>query len=82
MPFTYILRCADGTLYAGWTTNLERRLLAHQAGKASKYTRTRLPVALVYCQEHATTQEARRQEAAIRRLRRKEKLTLIGSRES
>lgn len=82
MPFTYILRCADGTLYTGWTTNLERRLLAHQAGKASKYTRTRLPVALVYYQEHATTQEARRQEAAIRRLRRKEKLKLIGSRES
>lgn len=79
MPHTYILRCSDGTLYAGWTSDLERRLRAHQAGKGSRYTRARLPVTLAYCCEHATPQEARRQEAAIRRLRRNEKLRLISS---
>lgn len=79
MPYTYILRCADGTLYTGWTTDVERRLRDHQAGRGSRYTRTRLPVTLVYHQEHASTQEARRQEAAIRRLSRSEKLRLIGA---
>lgn len=77
MPFTYILRCADGTLYTGWTVDVERRLRAHQAGRGSRYTRARLPVSLVYSQEHATPQEAKRQEAAIRRLRRRDKLKLI-----
>ena len=77
MPYTYVLSCADGTLYTGWTTSVERRLRAHQAGKASKYTRARLPVTLVYQQEHDTATEARRQEAAIRRLSRREKLELI-----
>ena len=77
MPHTYILRCADGTLYTGWTVDLERRLRTHQAGRGSRYTRARLPVTLVYCQEHATPQEARRQEAAIRRLRRGQKLKLV-----
>ncbi len=80
MPFTYIIRCADGTLYTGWTVDLESRFRSHQAGKGSRYTRTRLPVTLVYHEEHATSQEARRREAAIRRLRRKEKLKLISSR--
>ena len=77
MPYTYVLSCADGTLYTGWTTSVERRLRAHQAGKASKYTRARLPVTLVYKQEYDTAREARRQEAAIRRLSRREKLELI-----
>ena len=77
MPYTYILACADGTLYTGWTTNLERRLRAHQAGKASRYTRARLPVTLVYQQEFTTATEARQQEAAIRRLPRQKKLELI-----
>jgi putative endonuclease len=78
MPYTYVLRCADGTLYTGWTTDLGRRVRTHQAGKASRYTRARLPVTLVYRREHATNREARRQEAAIRRLPRKKKLELIG----
>ena len=77
MPFTYVLACADETLYTGWTTNLERRLRAHQSGKASKYTRARLPVTLVYHQEYATSREARQQEVAIRRLPRQKKLELI-----
>lgn len=82
MAFTYILRCADGTLYTGWTTNLERRLRAHEAGKASRYTRSRLPVTLVHHQEHSTPRDARRQEAAIRRLAREKKLELIEDRPS
>ncbi|HJX37632.1 MAG TPA: GIY-YIG nuclease family protein [Anaerolineae bacterium] len=81
MPYTYILRCADGTLYAGWTNDLERRLRAHRQGKASRYTRARLPVSLVYEREYTTATEARQQEAAIRRLARRQKLELInGSR--
>ena len=48
MYFVYILRCRDGTLYTGYTNNLERRLTAHNAGKGAKYTRSRLPVILVY----------------------------------
>ncbi len=79
MAYTYVLRCADGTLYTGWTTNLERRLRAHLAGKASRYTRSRLPVSLAYHEEHATARKARRREAAIRRLPRWKKLELISS---
>lgn len=79
MAYTYILRCADGTLYTGWTTNVERRLRAHLAGKASKYTRARLPVSLAYQEEHSTPRKARRREAAIRRLPRRKKLKLISS---
>ena len=52
--YTYILKCADGTFYCGWTNNLDRRLSAHNAGTASKYTRTRRPVRLVYREEFDT----------------------------
>jgi putative endonuclease len=79
MPFTYVLACADDTLYTGWTTDLERRLRAHESGKGSRYTRARLPVTLVYQEEYATSREAKRQEAAIRRLPRQKKLELIGN---
>ena len=66
--FVYLLRCADGTLYCGWSTDPERRLGQHQAGTASRYTRTRLPVELVYTRELATRSEAMREEARIKRL--------------
>ena len=66
--FVYLLRCADGTLYCGWSTDPERRLRQHQAGSASRYTRTRLPVELVYTREFATRAEAMREEARIKRL--------------
>jgi putative endonuclease len=66
--FVYLLRCADGTLYCGWTTDPERRLRQHLAGTASRYTRTRLPVELVYTQEFASRSEAMREEARIKRL--------------
>ena len=66
--FVYLLRCADGTLYCGWSTDPERRLRQHQAGTASRYTRVRRPVELVYTREFATRSEAMREEARIKRL--------------
>ena len=74
---TYLLRCADGTLYCGWTNDLEKRLAAHNSGKASKYTRSRLPVKLVYFETFDTKQEAMSREARIKQLSRREKLALI-----
>ena len=78
MNYTYILRCADGTLYTGWTNDLEKRLAAHNRGVASKYTKPRRPVALVYSEAHATKEAAMRREWAIKQLTRAEKLRLIG----
>jgi len=75
--FTYILECADGTLYVGWTTDLEKRLHAHNAGRGGRYTRGRRPVRLAYFEEHSTRQEAQRREAVLRRLPRARKLRLI-----
>jgi len=66
--FVYLLRCADGTLYCGWSTDPARRLRQHQAGAASRYTRTRLPVELVYTREFETRSEAMREEIRIKRL--------------
>ena len=77
MNYTYILKCADGTLYCGWTNNLEKRVKAHNKGKGAKYTRSRLPVTLVYYEEFETSREAQSREARIKRLSRKEKLELI-----
>ena len=74
---TYLLRCADGTLYCGWTNDLEKRLAAHNSGKASKYTRSRLPVKLVYFETFDTKQEAMSREARIKQLSRREKLALV-----
>lgn len=73
----YILRCGDGTLYTGCTNDLPRRLRAHQAGRGAKYTRSRLPVELVYQEEAADRSAALRREAAIKRLDRGTKLALI-----
>ncbi len=77
MNYTYILQCADGTLYTGWTNDLDRRLAAHNAGKGGKYTRARRPVSLIYYETHDTKQEAMRREWAIKQLSREEKLALI-----
>lgn len=77
--YTYILRCADGTLYTGWTNDLEKRLAAHNAGTAAKYTRPRRPVTLVYQEAFPTKEEAMRREWQIKRLTRAEKLALIQS---
>lgn len=75
--FTYLVQCADGTLYCGWTNNLERRLAAHNAGKGAKYTKSRRPVVLKYYETFATKQEAMCREAAIKKLSRAEKLCMI-----
>ena len=73
----YILRCGDGTLYTGITNNLIRRLRAHADGTGAKYTRSRLPVTLVYQEEAYTRAEASRREVEIKHFSRKEKDKLI-----
>jgi putative endonuclease len=74
--FVYLLRCADGSLYCGWSTDPQRRLRQHQAGTASRYTRARRPVELVYTREFATRSQAMREEVRIKRLPPAEKLRL------
>ncbi len=74
---TYLLRCADGSLYCGWTNDPEKRLAAHNAGTASKYTRSRRPVELVYTESFATRREAMSREAIIKRMTRAEKEKLL-----
>lgn len=75
--YTYILRCSDGSLYTGWTNDLDRRLASHNEGKGSKYTRTRRPVELVYYETFETKQEAMSREWHIKQMTREEKETLI-----
>ena len=82
MNVVYILRCGDGTLYTGWTNDLEKRLRAHAAGKGAKYTRARLPVTLVYTEVFETEHEARSREYGIKRLTRSQKLSLIKEKEN
>lgn len=77
--FTYLLECADGTLYCGWTTDTAQRLEAHNAGKGAKYTRVRLPVRLAAQWRFETKTEAMRFEYRLKRLSRKQKLALIQS---
>jgi putative endonuclease len=77
MAYVYLLRCADGTLYCGWTTDVERRLAEHRRGSASRYTRSRLPVELAGAFEADDRAAALREEARIKRLPRAEKLALI-----
>ena len=77
MNYTYILRCADGSLYCGWTNHLDKRIEAHNSGKGAKYTKRRRPVTLAYYEEFTTREEAMKREAAIKRLSRQEKLKLI-----
>lgn len=79
MNYTYVLSCADGSLYTGWTNDLEKRLAAHNAGRGGKYTRSHRPVKLAYYEAFSTREEAMRREAAIKNLTRSEKLALIGS---
>jgi putative endonuclease len=76
--WVYILRCADGSLYTGWTVDVERRLARHQAGRASRYTASRLPVSLARAFPMDDRTAARREEARIKRLARAAKLELIG----
>jgi putative endonuclease len=80
VAWVYLLRCADGTLYCGWTVDLEQRLAAHNAGRASRYTRSRLPVELAWSQPQPDRGAARREEARIKTLPRAQKLALIAAR--
>lgn len=75
--YVYILKCNDDSLYTGYTVDLEKRLSNHLKGLASKYTRSRLPVTMVYSEEYSTRSDAMSREALIKRLSRKEKLKLI-----
>ena len=77
----YLLRCADGTLYCGWTADLERRVAAHNAGRASRYTRSRLPVELAWSAPQADRAAAMREEIRIKQLPRAAKLALIAAAE-
>lgn len=77
MNFTYILRCSDGTLYTGWTNDLEKRLAAHNSGCGAKYTRTRLPVKVVYYESFEDKRDAMSREWHIKHMSRSEKLELI-----
>lgn len=77
MNYTYIVKCADSTLYTGWTNDLDKRIKAHNNGKGAKYTKTRRPVKLVYYEEHETKNEAMSREYAIKQLKREQKEQLM-----
>ena len=78
MNYTYIVECADGTLYTGWTTNVQKRVKAHNEEKSgAKYTKAKRPVKLVYYEGYETKEEAMRRAQAIKQLTRKQKLELI-----
>ena len=80
MNYVYLLRCADHTLYCGWTTDLTARVQAHNNGRGAKYTRSRLPVELVYYEEYANRHDALSREWHIKRMTREEKNDLIEGR--
>lgn len=82
MNYTYIVECSDGTLYTGWTNNLEKRLEAHNSGKGAKYTKTRRPVKIIYTEMFETKEEAMSREFAIKRLSRQQKMNLISEKET
>ena len=75
--WVYLLSCADGSLYCGWTTDVERRLAVHASGRGARYTRGRLPVALALALPMPDARSARREEARIKRLSRSAKLALL-----
>ncbi|MBU5257030.1 GIY-YIG nuclease family protein [Tissierella praeacuta] len=77
MCYVYILQCNDNTLYTGWTINLDKRISMHNSGKASKYTRSRLPVQLVYFEKFNNKIDAQKREYAIKQFSRQQKLKLI-----
>jgi len=77
LNYVYIAECADGTLYTGWTTDPEKRIRMHNAGKGAKYTRSRRPVKLVYLEKFENKSDALRREYEIKQLSRVQKLLLI-----
>lgn len=77
MPYCYIVRCNDGTFYTGWTTDVERRVKMHNAGRGAKYTKMKRPVQLVYTEKLRTRSLAQKRELQIKRLPRAKKMALI-----
>lgn len=75
--FVYILRCRDGSLYTGYTVNIEHRLAEHNQGRGSKYVRSRLPAVLVYYEIYDSKETAMSREAELKKLPRKKKLQLV-----
>ena len=75
--YTYIVRCSDGSLYTGWTDDIEKRLAAHNSGRGAKYTRARHPVTLVHLEMFSTKEQAMSREWHIKQLTRAQKLALI-----
>lgn len=80
--FAYMVRCADKSLYTGWTNDLKKRIAAHNAGKGAKYTKSRLPVELVYYETFATKQEAMSREWHLKKLTRAQKEMLVKEKSS
>ena len=77
MYYVYILKCCDGTLYCGYTNDVEKRFETHQSGKGAKYTRGRLPLELVYTEEFETKSEAMKRECEIKKMNREKKMEII-----
>jgi len=77
MNYIYIIECKDGTLYTGWTINIENRLEKHNAGTGAKYTKGRFPVTLRYLEEFDSKEEAMKREWQIKKLKRDKKLQLL-----
>ena len=82
MNYVYLLECADNTLYCGWTTDLKRRVAAHNMGSGAKYTRSRRPVRLLYYEEYEDRHDALSREWHIKRLSRNEKIRLAEGKSS
>ncbi|MFC7129903.1 GIY-YIG nuclease family protein [Haloferax chudinovii] len=79
MHFVYVIECSDGSLYTGYTTDVERRVAEHDAGEGAKYTRGRTPVELVHVEAFDSKSAAMSREYEIKQLRRREKLRLVES---
>lgn len=79
MNYTYIVKCSDGSLYTGWTNDLEKRIRAHNEGKGAKYTKSRRPVVLAYYEEFQTKEEAMRREWEIKQMSRNQKMKMLTS---
>ncbi len=76
--YAYIVECSDGSLYSGWTNNLEKRIAAHNAGQGAKYTRARLPVRLRYYETFKEKSDALKREYTLKQMTHAEKMELIG----
>ncbi len=76
MNYVYMVKCVDGTLYTGWTTDIEKRIVAHNEKKGAKYTKSRTPVELYYLEECISKSRALKRERAIKKLTRKQKLIM------